>query len=286
MPADIERDEAVQRCRAGVGRRSTLLALGLRLQPDDRAADLAACLGWWGALREAARGGNPARALDLADEELARVLEERPTTPAGIALAATVRRHALPGLLLRGQLQALRRDVSERAFATRKEHLTHLGRLAHPVGRILLRVHGLATERNDVLSDTLCTAVALSARLVAAKEDWRGGRLDFPVDEMVEHGVELSELDGDRAGPALRALVALQVRRARELFAKGWPLVHELGPLRGRQLAFALRWHAAGLGALEARRYDVLRGPPRAGFLRFLACATVSAATPRSPFPA
>lgn len=283
-PAEISRDIALQRCRASLARRSRWTALGLRLQPADHAPDLLACLAWWETLRTVARGPHPVRDLDRAEQELGRVLEEHPTTPVGIALAGAVRRHALPGMLLRGQLQALRRDGIERTFATRKELERHLGQLSDPVGRILLRVAGLATERNDLLADALGRAVILSARLGATRDDWRGGRLNLPVDEVVAHGVDLKDLDLDRAPQALRGLVAQQVREARLLFAKGWPLVDALGPWRGRQLAFLLRWHAAGLGALEARRHDVLAGPPRAGWLRLVACLGAAAVSPAPPF--
>ena len=69
----------------------------------------------------------------------------------------------------------------------------------------------------------------------------------------------------------------------RSLLEKGWPLCSELGPWRGRQLAFLLRWHAASLTALEARHYDALSGPPPAGLLRIVACGAVSLATPSAP---
>ena len=162
-PAEISRDIALQRCRASLARRSRLTALGVRLQHADHASDLLACLAWWETLRVLARGRNPARDLDRAEVELGRVLEECPATPVGIALAGAMRRHALPGMLLRGQLQALRRDGIERSFATRKELLRHLGRLSDPVGRILLRVAGLSTERNDVLADALGLAISVGA---------------------------------------------------------------------------------------------------------------------------
>ena len=52
---------------------------------------------------------------------------------------------------------------------------------------------------------------------------------------------------------------------------------------RHRELAFVLRWHAATLSALEARRFDALKGPPPAGWLRLIACGSASLVTPDAP---
>ena len=82
----------------------------------------------------------------------------------------------------------------------------------------------------------------------------------------------------------MRAVVRDQVVWARELLSKGWPLCAELGWMRGRALAFVLRWHAASLSALEARDYDIARDAPPAGLLRLVACAVAAAVKTGSPF--
>jgi hypothetical protein len=84
--------------------------------------------------------------------------------------------------------------------------------------------------------------------------------------------VELEQLRAERSDESLRALVALEIDWARGQLARGWPLCAELGRWRGRQLAFVLRWHAASLSGLEARRLEVMADPPPAGWLRLSAC--------------
>jgi len=76
---------------------------------------------------------------------------------------------------------------------------------------------------------------------------------------------------GQPRGPApgqLRAVLAFEVARARELLAAGRPLLREL---RGRARIAVAAFVAGGLAAAEAIErsgYDVRSGPPRASRAR------------------
>ena len=104
---------------------------------------------------------------------------------------------------------------------------------------------------------------------------------------------ELSDLlaSGMTLGNALNSLANRKtggtadriVAELREQFAKGWPLCTELGPWRGRQLAFVLRWHAASLSSIEAAGFDLMRAKPSGGYLRLAACVAAAAAGRHSP---
>ena len=282
QPADVAPHEAALVCRAYLRRRRAW-SLGLAL-PSSTDVDNFAAFGAFDVLaRELERSADPRTALEELARELDACLGERPTTLLGIPLALTVRRHGIPPFLLRGPIQARLRHLDVHAYATREELVAFLRRLVHPTGRVLLRLLGRANERTEVLADALANGVQLAAWLADLRAVWARGHLPLPMEELARFGVDLKQVEEARHDDAFRRLMTHQIARAREWLARGWPLTQELGPWHGRRLAFFLRWHAAGLSAIEAGDLDVLRRRPRSGLLRLLACLSVSAATTRSP---
>ena len=297
QPAAVSLPEAVDLCEQALRSRSGPLRLVRSALPADLRPDLVALVAWWTTCFEVAgqaEGFGLQRELAELRRELEAAFDGSPTTPAGVALAATVLRHSLSPNPFRGQLQELERDRHVHAYGTRDELLHHARRIATPIGRTLLRVcgdlgaGGAESERREVLADALCIGIALTQWIADLRRDWRRGHTYLPVEDMVRFGVDLQQLDAARVDAQLQRLISYEVAWAREWLAKGWDLCRELGPWRGRQLAFLLRWHAATLSAVEERDFDVLSGPPRAGWLRWSACAATALATRAVPssFPA
>jgi phytoene/squalene synthetase len=286
LPQSLSRAEAVTQCERYLATRIRRWRLARAFLPRDAREDWIALLAWQGLGRElaTARGGfERRRHLEELASELDLAVSERARSPAGIALSFVLRRHELPEELLRRPLLEWRRDEELATFETREALLAHARALAVPEGRVLLALAGAATPRNEALADALAVALQLSEWTAGFAAELARGRLRIPVDELVRGGVELSRLDSPDAAPALARAVAAQLAWARSFYARGWELCRELGPWRGRRLAFVLRWHAAALSALEARRCDVRRGPLPSGWLRLVACAGASAATTASP---
>ena len=286
----LDSEEAHARCDRYLAGRWKRWRLARLFLPRERLADLMALLAWHELVRDLMSSTSPevrARDLDNLVDVLERVTSGAASSAAscaiGIALARTIRLHQVPALQLRGPLEEYRRYEQVSAFETRGELLTHARRISQPQGRLLLTIGGLTTERNEILADALSVGIQLSRWLTELAHDVGQGRLNFAVEDIVRHGVDIRELTAGRIDARSRELVADQIAWTRSFLEKGWPLCTELGPWRGRQLAFLLRWHAASLSALEARRYDALSGPDPAGFLRLMACGTVSLATPAAP---
>lgn len=270
-PAACSRAEAFARCERELRQRSRAWQLvRLGLGPDVR-AEAAALVLWHRVLHEA----GPARRADLR-AELERAVDGTPRTPLGTALAACIGRYALPPNLLRGPFLALEEDERVRTYPTRRELTRLVQRLAHPEGRLLLRVLGSAGEREEVLADALCGALMWTRWTTRLLGELDRGHLRVPSDELARHGVSPATLVEAPSAPEVRRLVAAQIAWTRALYARGWPLCQALGARRGTALAFALRWHAAALSALEARGCVPAHQAPRAGWLRVLACAGTS----------
>jgi len=284
------------------------LLLGRRL-----ASDLGVPLAWHLLVRELLRPGQEELALQRAREELLATLRDAERgagrSPLGVALGRRSARFKAAALALRAHVEALERDAHVSVHASRTELRALRARTAHAEARSLLLVlerAGIlgettwiarwvrpertatevarARERAEVqalaLADGIDRAVALTHARAWLSER---GRLTFAAEDLAEAGVTPAALSGGAVdAAALTRLVEPSVREAHADLAKGWPLCRALGPWRGRQLAFVLRWHAA---ALQAVRHAAARGrlePSRGGFTRLVSCAAVAGIT-RAP---
>lgn len=286
-PSRVSRSEALALCQHYLRSRWKRYRLARRCLPRELRADLPALLAWHELVRDRMLSSPSAAArtteLDRLSQAIERLFAGEPDSPIGIALEPAVRLHELPALAFRGPLEEWRRAEHVHTFETRGALLAHARALAAPEGRLLLAVFDLQSERNEIRAEALALGLQLVAWLMHLSRDLEQGRLHLAIEDLSSHGLSILDLRSGVTTERSRALVRDQIAWARSFIAKGWPLVHELGKVRGRALAFVLRWHAASLSALEARRYDVFRGSPPAGWLRLLACTAASLVTPRPP---
>lgn len=284
LPQSLSRAEATAWCRRYLAP-SRGAEAALALLPRQERDEWIALLAWHALERSVARqadGFERRRSLEALTSELDAALEEHPRSPLGTALSFAIRRHDLPEEWFRRPLHQLRRDESLGAFETREALLAHARALAVPEGRLYLRLARAESPRNEALCDALALALQLTDWTTDLWGAFALGRLRIPVDELARGGVALDELSGKQAGPALRRVVLQQIAWTRGFYAKGWDLCLALGPVRGRELAFVLRWNAAALAGLESAGPSLLLGAP-AGWVRILACASTSLLTRAAP---
>lgn len=166
--------------------------------------------GWERQLRAAAAGGAPGH-------------------PVFAALAEAMRRFPLPERLFGDLLDAFRQDLRQRRYADFEELLDYCRRSANPVGRLVLAVLGDDREETRVWSDAICTALQLVNLWQDLSRDRRVGRLYLPLADCARCGVEPDRLLAGEAPPGLRELLALEIDRTRDLFARGRPLLARSG---------------------------------------------------------
>ena len=86
-----------------------------------------------------------------------------PAEPPFAALAAAIRRHALPIAPFRELLSAFRQDVMQAPLrATIDELLDYCRRSANPIGRLLLHLYGVSDEVELGRADAICTGLQLA----------------------------------------------------------------------------------------------------------------------------
>lgn len=209
--------------------------------------------------------------LDAFETDLHRVFEGSPRHPLLAALQPTVRRHLLTPEPFLGLVAANRQDQRVRRYASYEELLAYCELSANPVGRLVLSITGTSTPERVRRSDAVCTALQIVEHLQDVAEDLGRDRIYLPADDMKRFSVAEADLAAPSAGAQVRALIAFEAARARDLLDEGTPLV---GSVRGRLrllLAGFVGGGRAALTAVQGAGYDVLAGSPKAtkpGLLR------------------
>ncbi len=129
-----------------------------------------------------------ARMLDSI--ETAADARVEPVEPPFEALAAAVRRHALPVAPFRDLLSAFRQDVTKPRYADIDELFDYCRRSANPIGRLLLHLYGVFAEVELGRADAICTGLQLANFWQDIALDWAKGRVYLPADDMARFGVE------------------------------------------------------------------------------------------------
>ncbi|KOG59139.1 MULTISPECIES: squalene synthase HpnC [Streptomyces] len=208
--------------------------------------------------------------LDAFEADLRRVFDGTPHHPLLRRLQPTVRRRGLTPEPFLGLIAANRQDQLVTRYETYDDLLAYCELSANPVGRLVLAVTGTSTPERIRLSDAICTALQIVEHLQDVAEDLGRDRIYLPAADMKRFHVQEADLAAKTTGASVRALVAYEAQRARELLNEGAPLV---GSVHGRLkllLAGFVAGGRAAIRAIAAAEYDVLPGPPRPGKVQLL----------------
>ena len=163
-------------------------------------------------------------ALDAWEDELHRGLAGGESHPVVGALVDAGERHRLPLDELGPYMRSMRVDCGPVRIRTWEELQAYMDGSAGSVGRIMAPLLGVP-ERFHADFGHLGQAFQLANFIRDVREDWAMDRIYVPADERERLGVDEHEFGARRASPALRALMAQQVARARALFAAAEPAV-------------------------------------------------------------
>ncbi|MFJ9589408.1 squalene synthase HpnC [Streptomyces acidicola] len=214
--------------------------------------------------------------LDAFEADLRRVFDASPRHPLLHRLQLTVRRRSLTPEPFLGLIAANRQDQVVRRYETYDDLLAYCELSANPVGRLVLAVTGTSTPERVRRSDAVCTALQIVEHLQDVAEDLGRDRIYLPAADMKRFHVQETDLAATTAGASVRALVAYEAERARDLLNEGNALV---GSVHGRLrllLAGFVAGGRAAVRAIAAADYDVLPGPPKPGRLQLLREAGVT----------
>jgi squalene synthase HpnC len=214
--------------------------------------------------------------LDAFEADLRRLFDHGadPGHPLLRALAPTVRRRDLTPEPFLALIEANRQDQKVRRYADHAQLLEYCEMSANPVGHLVLAITGSATPERVRYSDDVCTALQIVEHLQDVAEDLTRDRIYIPAADMARFHVTEADLAAPTAGASVRALLAVEAERARDLLMAGDPLVASVSGRLKLLLAGFTGGGRAVLRAISRAGYDVLPGPPRAtrrGLLREVA---------------
>jgi squalene synthase HpnC len=194
--------------------------------------------------------------------ELDAMFEGRAGHPVFVALAPTVRRHAIPREPLADLIQAFVEDQTVTRYRDWDELYGYCRHSANPVGRLVLYLCGYRDAERQRLSDATCTALQLANFWQDVTVDFLKDRVYIPLEIMERHGSGVEDIRARRFTPGFRETMREIVARARELFMEGLPLAGTVG----RRLALDIDLFSRGglrvLGKIERQDYNVLAARP------------------------
>ena len=241
------------------------------LAPRDVRADMRAVYAFCRAtddLGDEGPGGPADRlaALDAWEEELERAAAGADADARLVALADTIARRGMDLDPFRRLIEANRMDQRRARWDTQDELLDYCRHSATPVGEMVLGVLGYRDPWRTGMSDATCIGLQLVNFWQDIRRDLRDrGRIYLPREDMARFGVTEDDLRAGAAAPPVRALVALEVGRARAFLERGAPL-HRFVP---RRVSLDLRaFSAAGLALCDAiarQDHDTLARRPAPG---------------------
>ena len=204
--------------------------------------------------------GDAPRALRLLAEwrrELAECYAGRPADPVMVSLAATIGEFGIPREPFEDLIAAFEQDQRVQRYETFDELVDYCRRSANPVGRLVLYLLRSFDSRRAALSDSICTGLQLANFWQDVGRDLDQGRIYLPAEDRRRFGYRDEDFYARRYNPAFRALMAMEVDRAREFFDRGAALVG-LVPRRARlDVELFIRGGLAILGKISKIGYDV-----------------------------
>jgi phytoene synthase len=196
-------------------------------------------------------------ALDRWEGELQRGLSAGRSSHRVIgALVHAAAAYDLPLGELRAYMTSMRMDCGRLRIQTRSELDGYMEGSAGSVGRIMAAILGAPGEAERLAR--LGIAFQLTNFLRDVRQDFELDRIYLPADERRQLGIGDRDLAAGTATPALRELVAAEVRRARGLFAETVPALAAAIPAARRGIPLAHDVYAAVLDRIERNGFDVL----------------------------
>jgi 15-cis-phytoene synthase len=189
-------------------------------------------------------------ALDRLEEDLSAGLASgRSERPAITALADAGARHDLPLGELGTYMESMRIDCGPVRIGSWEELTDYMNGSAAAVGRIMAPLLGAPQASHSF------ARLGLAFQLTNFIRDVRE---DFALDRIYLPGMEESEIAAGHASERFRSLLAVNVRRARELFREGAPALAAVEPRVRPGMRMARGVYVRVLDRVEGLGYDVL----------------------------
>lgn len=255
MPAGIPGVSAVDQQRSAEN-----FPVALRILPRRIRADLVAIYGFARLVDDIGDEyeGDRSAALDWLEGDLRNAFIGRATHPLLVRLMPTIRRRKLSLQPFLDLINANRRDQAQTRYATFADLLEYCALSANPVGRLVLATFGVDDPALVRLSNDVCSGLQLIEHLQDVGEDWRGGRIYLPQEDLFAFNCSEEDLGAPSASDDVRSLLAFEAARCHELLRSGRPLVRGLHGWARLAIAGFVAGGEATLDSIQQEGVDVL----------------------------
>lgn len=171
------------------------------------------------------RGDLPER-LAIHRERIRLCMRGEWNDPITHVLAHAVERYKIPESELQELIDGVELDFFRKRYRTWDELQGYCHLVASVVGRMCVRIFGFEDPAALELADALGLALQLTNILRDVREDAGMGRIYLPQEDLDRFGVTEKQLFDGVANEQWRSLVAFEAVRARELFARGYGVLH------------------------------------------------------------
>jgi phytoene synthase len=206
----------------------------------------------------AARPEDRRKMLDRLESDLAAGLQTgHSPDPVISALADAGTRHELPLGELRTYMCSMRIDCGRVRIESWEELERYMDGSAAAVGRIMAPLLGAPAHARERFA-SMGLAFQLTNFIRDVREDYELDRIYLPREDCDRFGVAEREFAGRQATPGFRALLALEVARARSLFRDSAPALDAVEPRVRPGMRMARAVYLGVLDRVEGLGYDVL----------------------------
>ena len=154
-------------------------------------------------------------------DELARCYgDATPQTPQGQSLKPFVAQFDLPRQAFDDVIDGVAMDLDKARYETFDELFEYCRRVASAVGMICIRIFGCRQPQSRDYALHLGVALQLTNILRDIRDDLAKGRVYLPLEDLRAAGCTVEDLAAGRLTAPVRTLMAFEIARAKEFYAK------------------------------------------------------------------
>jgi len=186
------------------------------------------------------------------------------------ALANTINEKNLTVENFYNLIKAFKQDVIKNRYENCYAVIDYCKHSANPVGRLILELFDIRSEKAFNYSDKICTALQLTNFLQDVSIDYKKGRIYLPQDEMDMLQITEKLFEDKENNHKLKQLIKSNVDRIQNLFDEG----KKLFPLLSGRLKVEIIWTVAGgeeiLDHIRKNDYNVFNNRPELSKTRMI----------------
>jgi squalene synthase HpnC len=179
------------------------------------------------------------------------------------ALVDTMQRYKMPARYLHDLVSGAEMDLTMRTYPTFDRLREYCYRVAGTVGLTCTHVFGFRDPRALDLAEKLGLAFQLTNIIRDVREDYDGGRIYLPEEDLQRYAVSPEDLGRSEATLGIRELLRFEADRAWQFYEEGAALFSLIEPESRGALWLLVHTYSALLARMEALDFAVLRGRVR-----------------------